>query len=73
LASLTANTGMIFCQIELNENKSKYCSKNKERKKERKKIIGMIEKSFRDAGRLCISARCKCFANLFFATNMSSN
>jgi hypothetical protein len=47
LASLTANTGMIFFQIELNENKTKYCLKSKEKrkKKERKKVSVMLRGS----------------------------
>jgi hypothetical protein len=40
LASLTAKTGMIFCQMELNENKSKYCLKNKEKRKKEKRSAG---------------------------------
>ncbi len=63
LASSTAKTDIIFCQIELFD--IKILLKKQRKKKERKKVSVLP--------RLWISARCKCFANLFFATNMSSN
>ncbi len=37
-ASSTSKTGIIFCQIEMNENQTKYCLKNKEKRKKEKKF-----------------------------------